>query len=262
MTEQLKKDSFGWTDAAEEGRGGFSSPKVSNDNCTVLALPDFSQPFVVEKDASVYGLGTVLMQNLQPMAYFSHVLTPQARLKSIYERELMAIVLAIQKWQPYLLARRFIVRSNQRILKYLLEQHLVSTEHQKWLSKLLGYEFKIQFRLGVANKAADALSRVTTVPSLTVLTIHQPLDLTKLHQQVLKDSRLAHIIAAIQQGTCSFPGFTFEQDLLLYKGRLVLPKDSHFITTLLQEFMTVQLVDIQVCYGPISAWQLIGIGSE
>ena len=228
----------------------------------MLALPDFSQPFVVEKDASGYGLGAVLVQNLQPMAYFSHVLTPQAWLKSIYECELMAIVFVIQKWQPYLLGQRFIVRSNQHSLKYLLEQRLVSTKHQKWLSKLLGYEFEILFRLGVANKAADALSRVTTESSLTVLTIHQPLDLTKLHQQVLKDSRLTHIIAAIRQGTCSFPGFTFEQDLLLYKGRLVLPMDSHFITTLLQEFITVQLVDIRVCYGPISGWQLIGIGSE
>lgn len=157
----------------QRSRGGFSSPKASNEDCTVLALPDFSQPFVVEKDASGYGLGAVLMQNLQPMAYFSHVLTPPARLKSIYERVLMAIVFAIQKWQPYLLGRRFIVRSDQHSLKYLLEQRLVSTEHQKWL--------EILFRLGVANKAADALSRMTTEPSLTVLTIHQPLDLTKLH---------------------------------------------------------------------------------
>lgn len=59
-----------------------------------------------------------------------------------------------------------------------------------------------------------------------MLTIHHPLELTELREQVLQDSRLAHIISAIQQGTSSFPGFTFKHDRLLFKGRLVLPKNS------------------------------------
>lgn len=110
------------------------------------------------------------------------------------------------------------MRSDQRSLNYLLERRLMSTKHQKWLSKLLGYEFEIQFRLEVANKVADALSRMTTEPSLTVLTIHQPLELTKLHQQVLKDSRLAHIIATIQQGIDDSPIGRHSSVLRTYKS--------------------------------------------
>lgn len=75
----------------------------------VLALPDFSQPFIVEIDASGIDIGVVLTQSQRPIAYFSQALGPRARLASVYERELMAMVLAIQKWRPYLLGRRFIV---------------------------------------------------------------------------------------------------------------------------------------------------------
>ncbi|KAL9433087.1 hypothetical protein AB3S75_027993 [Citrus x aurantiifolia] len=61
----------------------------------VLTLPNFSQPFIVETDASRYGLRAVLIQNQRPIAYFSQVLTARVWRKSVYERQLMAIVLAI-----------------------------------------------------------------------------------------------------------------------------------------------------------------------
>ena len=77
----------------------------------VLALPDFKQPFTVDTDALWYGVEAVLSQNQRPIAIVSHILSTQARLKSVYERELMAIALAIQRWRPYLLGRRFVVRT-------------------------------------------------------------------------------------------------------------------------------------------------------
>lgn len=69
----------------------------------VLALPDFTKPFVVEINASGYGIGVVLMQDGRPIAYFSQVLKPKPELKSIYENELIVIVLAVLKWRPYFL---------------------------------------------------------------------------------------------------------------------------------------------------------------
>ena len=63
----------------------------------MLVVPSFNKIFVVEMDASSKGIGVVLMNEGHLIAYVSHILSDKAQKKSIYECELMAIVLAIQK---------------------------------------------------------------------------------------------------------------------------------------------------------------------
>ena len=70
----LKKNNFHWSD---EAKAGFQSLKDSLIQSPVLALLDFSKVFVVEVDASGYGIGVVLMQNHHPIAFISRVLNIQ-----------------------------------------------------------------------------------------------------------------------------------------------------------------------------------------
>jgi hypothetical protein len=68
----------------------------------VLALPDFTKTFVIETDACAAGVGAVLMQGGHPLAFLSKSLGLKSQGLSTYEKEFMAILLAMQQWQPYL----------------------------------------------------------------------------------------------------------------------------------------------------------------
>ena len=71
----------------------------------VLTLPDFNQPFIIEADASGVGIGAILMQDGRPLAYTSKALSPSYQNKSIYDKEILAIVRAATRWRAYLIDR-------------------------------------------------------------------------------------------------------------------------------------------------------------
>jgi hypothetical protein len=70
----------------------------------VLAIPDFKQQFIVKTDACDTGVGAVLMQQDHPIAYLKKSLGPVHRRLSIYGKEFLALILAVEKWRQYLQA--------------------------------------------------------------------------------------------------------------------------------------------------------------
>ena len=68
--------------------------------------------------------------------------------RSAYEIELFAVVMAMQKWKYNLIHRPFTICSNQMSLKYLCEQKEIPNQYVKWLVKLMGFQFTVEYREG------------------------------------------------------------------------------------------------------------------
>ena len=100
LTKLLKKEGFEWSEKATQA---VNLLKTNMKEVPILSLTDFNEPFVMETDASRTGLGTVMSQRGCPIAFFSHALIGKAQYKLVYERELMVIVMDIQKWGHYIL---------------------------------------------------------------------------------------------------------------------------------------------------------------
>lgn len=100
------------------------------------------------------------MQQGKPIAFYSKALGARNQSLSTYENVLIAIVSAMKKWHNYLQGRHFIIRSGHHSLKYFLSQRANNQFQQKWVAKLMGFDYEIQYKRGKENLVADALSRV------------------------------------------------------------------------------------------------------
>ena len=92
----------------------------------MLQLPNFAQPFELERDASDTDIGGVLLQNRRPIAYFSKKLGPAELKYSTYDKELFALFRSLQTWQHYLWPKEFVIHSDHEALKYRNGQSVLS----------------------------------------------------------------------------------------------------------------------------------------
>lgn len=159
LTNLSKKNAFA---CGEEAILAFETLKEAMCIAPVLAMPDFNQNFILETNASNKGIGVVLMQGKRPIAYLSKALGAKSQQLSTYEKEFLALLTTVQKWRHYLQGKSFIIKTDHISLKHLLEQRLTHTLQHKILCKLLGLDYVIQYKKGVENRAADALSRRVT----------------------------------------------------------------------------------------------------
>jgi hypothetical protein len=126
----------------------------------VLSLPDFRKEFVIETNACDKGVGAVLSQDSHPIAFFSKALSVANQKLSTYEKEFLAVLMAVDKWRTYLARQPFVIRTDHKSLYHLQDQSLSTDMQRKAMAKLSGLQFKLQYKKGAENKAVDALSRV------------------------------------------------------------------------------------------------------
>ncbi|KAL4367918.1 hypothetical protein GQ457_05G016100 [Hibiscus cannabinus] len=168
LTDLLKKGGWKWDWEEEQA---FQKLKEAVSQAPVLVLPDFKKVFTVETDASEMGVGAVLSQKGKPLAFFSRGLGVRHQGLSVYEKEMMAVLMAVKKWSPYLIGRHFKIKTDHQSLKFLAENQAITPSQQKWVVKMMGYDYEVQYRKGINNIVADVLSRKPAVVECNSLTV-------------------------------------------------------------------------------------------
>ncbi|KAG8503464.1 hypothetical protein CXB51_001447 [Gossypium anomalum] len=142
---------------------GFSmiATPMTNVSSTRIRLvqPESGKEFVIYSDASLNGMGCVLMQEGRVVAYASRQLKPHEKNYPTHDLELAAIVFALKIWRHYLFGEKCHVYSDHKSLKYLMTQRDLNLRQRRWLKLLKDYELVIDYHPGKANVVADALSR-------------------------------------------------------------------------------------------------------
>ena len=156
MTEIVKKAvSFKW---GEEQENAFSLLKSKLISTPLISVPDFNKAFKIECDASGIGIGAVLMQEKWPITYFSEKLNGATLNYPTYDKELYAVMRALETWQHYLWPREFIIHTNYQSLKHLKGQGKLSRRHAKWVEFIETFPYVIKYKQGQENVVVDALS--------------------------------------------------------------------------------------------------------
>ncbi|KAG0741236.1 hypothetical protein G6F22_005145 [Rhizopus arrhizus] len=156
-----KKRSIHWTSECELA---FKKLKDLMSTAPVLQSPDLTKPFIIETDASDFGVGAVLLQKdnnnlLHPIAYESKKLSASERNYPPQERELIGILHALRTWRCFIDGSDYTVFTDHNPLQYLRSQKKPTPRLVRWLSEIEAYDPKIKYKPGKENGVPDALSR-------------------------------------------------------------------------------------------------------
>ncbi|CAF1635278.1 unnamed protein product, partial [Didymodactylos carnosus] len=156
---------FVWTVACQKSFDELKNLLIS---APIVSYPRFDLPFILQSDASDYGLGAVLAQQIKGedgierehvIGYASRTLSDVERRYSIPERECLAVVWACTHFRAYIEGVKVKVLTDHKALKWLQNTKDLSSRLARWAMRLAAYDLDIGHRPGVQNANADALSR-------------------------------------------------------------------------------------------------------
>lgn len=162
ITELIKKNcaKIEWNPEAQEA---LVRIKVALTSAPVLSNPNYESPFIIQTDASDSGMGAVLVQgegeDERVVAYWSQKLSSAQRKYQTTERECLAVILAVEKFRPYIEGAKFTVITDHASLLWLRNLKDPTGRLGRWALRLQPYDFVLQHRKGKFMVVADALSR-------------------------------------------------------------------------------------------------------
>ena len=209
---------FCWTSTHSTAFSALQSALMS---APVLALPDFNKPFQIQTDASDTGVGAVLMQDGHPLAFVSKSLGPRTRGLSTYDKEYLAILVAVDQWRSYLQHNEFTIFTDQRSLIHVSDQRLHTPWQLKMYTRLAGLQYRVIYKPGTTNKAADALSRHPEAPSqLQAISSVTPTWLADVVTGYSSDPYASKLLQQLSVNPDSSPPYSLTGGIIRYKGRI------------------------------------------
>ena len=164
LTDLTKKNQpyiVAWTQVHQDAFDELKSMIVKE---PVLKMPNFEKPFYLQTDASDCGAGAALLQETDgvkhPIAYFSKKFSPQEKNYSVIEKECLALIMGIRKFQLYLYGTEFIVETDHQPLAFIDHAKVTNSRIMRWALFLQNYKFRIHAIRGKDNVVADYLSRL------------------------------------------------------------------------------------------------------
>ena len=257
---RLVKKGVAWT-WGDDQQAAFDELKARFSSAPVLAMPDLTRPFVVECDASDFATGAVLSQKgaddlLHPVAFYSKSLNDAERNYEIHDKELLAIIRALDEWRHYLegAEHKLDIVSDHKNLLYFSDARRLTRRQARWSLFLSRFDFAIRHRPGSLGGKPDALSRrvdlqpegednagrVLLTPEMFylkamqrgMLQIHGDRDLLRRIRE--SDSYDEDLVDAIEAARAKGPNplrrdlvdWDVEQGLILFQGKVYVPKDE------------------------------------
>nr|GEX07628.1 putative reverse transcriptase domain-containing protein [Tanacetum cinerariifolium] len=167
----------------------------------ILAFLEGTDDFFIYYDASIQGLGAVLMQREKVITYASRQLKPHKETNTTHDLELGAVMFALKIWRHYLYGTKCIVFTDHKSLQHVLNQKELNMRQHRWLELLADYDCEIRYHPGKANVVADALSQKRIVKSRRakqlrvrslILTIHSnlPSQILEAQTEALKEENV------------------------------------------------------------------------
>ena len=161
LTRKSAPNRVVWTDHCSKA---FEDLRTCLSKDPILQSPDFSQPFLVQTDASGAGLGAVLLQgppgDQKPVVFLSRKLFPREVRYSTVEKEGLAIKWALDSLKYYLMDKDFVLETDHRALQWLDSMKDTNSRVTRWYLSLQPFRYSIKYRAGPDNVVADYLSRV------------------------------------------------------------------------------------------------------
>ena len=208
-----------WSESMVKSFDGLKEALCST---PVLVSPKNNDTFILDTDASQFGIGAVLSQrdsnqNEQVVSYASNRLSKTESRYCATRKKLLAVVHYVRQFRHYLIGRKFILRTDHKSLTWLMSWRNPSTsQYFAWISELSQYDFFIEHRKGEKHVNADVMSRLQHEDNCKQCEVNYVTSIEKSTTPIQEIERLINVSAKEAQNLAKKPEIEIVNEEVIY----------------------------------------------